>query len=206
MFLTLPLYHPTVFSLQSTSRFWRGMLTSFEIIGQRAKSEIRDRLERISVRYEKLVVLVSTDASDGFSDELEKQEWTALSEFIGFTSGLECNIIVNFVFGGGEALPRWIISLIIQHRTAEELISDVTQWELFLRRAGMNVFAAQYVLASVMTLPSVRTRKPSRAETCGLSQFVDMNRNERNARFRDVCGVRLLERVSDAVDAKWSLQ
>ncbi|MCJ1250599.1 hypothetical protein MMC30_007827 [Trapelia coarctata] len=99
------------------------------------------------------------------------------------------------------------------------LRQEETNWELFLRRAGMNAYAAQGVLASLR--PPVLDRRWERldmgsragrlgrdeeaAETkrFGLGAFVRMSEAERMRRFEGLVGRGLLERVGRVLDGRW---
>lgn len=81
------------------------------------------------------------------------------------------------------------------------MLLEETHWELFLRRAGLNAFAAQAVLAQLKAPDGVDAGSPSKAGTFGLTAFVEMGREQRVRRFGMMCGVRLMERVSAVVDA-----
>ena len=100
-------------------------------------------------------------------------------------------------------MSKWIVSNIVQFRVDTELIADETFWELFLRRAGLNAFAAQAVIGELKAPDGVDPGIPSKAGLFGLTSFVEMGREERLARFGATCGHRVLARVSAVVDARW---
>lgn len=186
------------------------IVTTLQKIGQKplpgqkkAKSEIRTRVEQVSLRYENLLVLVSEDNKSETTNGLDSYGSHALTEFIGFKAGLDCNVVVQFVPGGDQILAKWILSAVVQHRSSEELLADQTHWELFLRRAGMNAFAAQVVLAQMKAPEGVDGSSPSRAGCFGLTGFVEMAKQERIARFEGLCGRKLLKRVSEAIEIGW---
>lgn len=169
--------------------------------GQKSKPPIRARLERASRRYEKILVLVSASGVDECMSDLNENDCNAFGEFVGFTSGLDTTILVSFVGGGDKTLSKWLANSIIQHAGANSnLLEEETHWELFLRRAGMNTFAAQYISAAA------RTQNPQRGDQVGqygMANFVLMGRQQRIDSFGEICGSRLLERVSDCLDARW---
>jgi len=172
--------------------------------GQKTKPAVRERLEKVSARYEQLIVLVS-EGGDGTTNGLNENDCQALSEFIGFTLGLSSTIIVHFVGGGEETLAKWLVSSIIHHSPVGEydLLEDETHWELFLRRAGMNAFAAQVIAAALKAPDGIDPQSPTKSGLFGLTAFVEMGLEQRIARFGAACGRRLLERVSAVVDARW---
>lgn len=173
--------------------------------GQKTKPASRDRLEKVGVRYERLIVLVGEGGSDDEASELDESDCMALSEFIGFTLGLDTTVNVHFVGGGEETLSRWLVSIIIRYSDGGgcDLLDDETHWELFLRRAGMNAFAAQAVIADLKAPEGVDPWSPSKAGHFGLVAFVEMGLEQRVVRFGGICGRKVLERVSAAIDARW---
>jgi len=100
-----------------------------------------------------------------------------------------------------------------------QLRQEETNWELFLRRAGMNTYAAQAVLASLR--PPVLDRRWERLDTgsrsgrkdgneeitetkrWGLATFVRMSEEERLRKFEGIIGRGLLERVGRVLDGRW---
>jgi hypothetical protein len=173
--------------------------------GQNTKPAVRDRVEKVSGRYEKLIVLITEGRGDETTNGLDDSDCLAYSDFIGFISGFETSITALFIAGGEETLAKWLASTILQHCVVgeSELLMEETHWELFLRRAGLNAFAAQAVLAQLKAPDGVDPRSPSKAGTFGLTAFVEMGREQRVRRFGVVCGLMLMERVSAVVDAGW---
>ena len=173
--------------------------------GHKTKAEIRARLEKVSLRYEKLVVLITEGRQDEETNGIDENDCLALSEFMGFTAGLVAVTTVQFIGGGEQTLAKWLASIAVQNCMVDstELLPEETYWELFLRRAGMNAFAAQEVIAKLKAPDGVDATSPSKAGQFGLTAFVEMGREQRIARFAGVCGRGVLERVSDVVDAKW---
>jgi hypothetical protein len=171
--------------------------------GQKTKPAIRDRLKKVGARYEKLIVLVTEDRQDETTRELDDSDCNAFSEFAGFAQCLETAVNIQFVGGGEVTLAKWLVYAIAQHRSEEELLPDETHWELFLRRAGLNAFAAQHIIGSFKATDGVDLSSPSKAAHFGLTAFVEMGREQRIARFGPVCGNRLMARVSAVADARW---
>jgi hypothetical protein len=173
--------------------------------GSKGKPALQERLEKVSLKYENLFVFIGENRADETSNGLDQTDCIALAEFIGFASGLDTNILVQFVGGGEVTLSKWIVSIILQHvMSDQELLLDETHWELFLRRAGMNAFAAQKILAELKAPGGVDTGSPTKAGQFGLTAFIEMGRKQRIARFGNTCGRRLLERVSAVVDTRWA--
>jgi hypothetical protein len=175
--------------------------------GQKTKAAIRERLEQVSTRYEKLVIYVSEGRADETTNGLDANDCAAYGSFAGFALGLNSSIIVQFVGGGEGALSKWLASTIAQNRVTGEssLLEEETHWELFLRRAGMNAFAAQAIMAELKEPDGVNALSPSKAGLFGLPAFVDMALEQRITRFGPLCGRGLIERVSTVIDADWRI-
>lgn len=160
-------------------------------------------MESVSLRYDSLLILVSEDNQSETAYGMDYYDCQALADFMGFKSGLKCNVVVRFVPGGDRILSQWLMNAMVQHRSTEELLVDQTHWELFLRRAGMNAFAAQIILSRMKAPEGVDGSSPVKAGLFGVTGFVEMSKHERVARFEELCGRRLIERVSDVIDARW---
>ena len=172
--------------------------------GQKTKVAIRGRLEKVSARYEKIIVLVTEGRPDETARELDDSDCIAFSEFVSFAITLPATISVQYVGGGDSTLAKWLVSSISSHKVDVELLAEETHWELFLRRAGLNPFAAQAVILNVKAPENVNASNSSKAAHFGLTAFVEMGKEQRIARFGHICGNRLIERVGAAVDAIWS--
>lgn len=174
---------------------------------QSAKNGLQERIEKIALRYDRLIILVG--GGGGLDDTLRdmgSSDTAALTDFQGFASGLQCNTLVHHIGGGDDTLSRWVASLVCRHGQSEpnvqnDLIEAETLWELWLRRAGFNVYAAQAV-AGQLKVP--KTETDTKQGHHGLAAFVTMTRNERMRRFGPLVGPRVLERVSQAVDEIWN--
>ncbi|KAK7738840.1 hypothetical protein SLS63_002177 [Diaporthe eres] len=174
---------------------------------QSAKTGLQDRIEKISLRYDRLIILVGGGGGpDDTLREIGSSDAAALTDFQGFASGLQCNTLVHYIGGGDDTLSRWVASLVCRHGQSDPniqngLLEVETLWELWLRRAGFNVYAAQ-VVAGQLKVP--KTDIETKRGHHGLAAFVTMTRNERMRRFGPMVGPRVLERVSQAVDELWN--
>lgn len=177
--------------------------------GQVARPAIKERIKRASPRYERLLVLINGGRSTFESNaiegsELDSNDCEALVEFTNFCSALESEVQITFIAGGEDNLAKWVVAMMVKHGITDpglKLIQDETLWEVFLRRAGMNAFAAQAILAN---LKAPDQAEPEISEEYGLAAFVRMAMKERFARFETLMGGRqLLARVSRVLDAKW---
>jgi hypothetical protein len=186
--------------------------------GQVAKSAIRERIRRAAPRYERLLVIVSHDTSasstitvsNTAAGQLDHRDCEALSEFTAFCSAMDDDCRAFLVAGTEETLAQWIVSLMIKYGLIDSnvrLLQDETLWEVFLRRAGMNAFAAQAILSELKPPDSDSSRYRSAvhpANKYGLSAFVNMSMEERLARFQSLLGgSNLLTRCSRTLDVGW---
>lgn len=179
--------------------------------GQTARSAVREAIIRAAPRYERLLVLVSgvsngeslVDSNEA-SPELTESDCEALVEFMGVCSNMEQDTQAIFIAAGEEQLAHWIVAMMVKHGVSDpqlKLLQDETLWEIFLRRAGMNAFAAQAILAE---LRAPDPDSEQRHVDFGLTAFVQMDLAERLARFEGILGGRgLMKRVSKKLDARW---
>ena len=203
----------------STGLIWTSMqkIKQRSLPGQVNRSAIRERISRTSPRFERLFVLVSQNVNTDPSldivstavQSLNDDDSTAFAELAAFCSGLPDEVQTFFVAGGEEDLAKWIVAMMVKHgMNADEgikLLQDETLWEVFLRRAGMNAFGAQAILATLKSPVQNRCDTVDTQETeFGLTAFVKMSAEERFAQFETMFGGRrLLERVSKVLDARW---
>lgn len=183
--------------------------------GQISQSTIRDRITRVAKRYERLIILISggndnivdhsgDDAIQTILDPITESDGAALAEFIAFCSTLREDVQALFVPGGEEQLAQWVVATMARYCSNNiSLLQDETLWELFLRRAGMNAFAAQTVLCQLG--PSSRDFEGQEVVESALRVFVNMSLEERLRRFEGLLGGRsVLIRVSERLDARWA--
>ncbi|KAK1961998.1 hypothetical protein LY78DRAFT_740598 [Colletotrichum sublineola] len=123
-------------------------------------SQARQRLARVAPLYERVVVLVSegnpTGEQAGPLDGADAEAYASFVAF-GFSLGRSsgCSVRIMYVAGGGQTLARWTCALVATHvaeaapDVQQILVAEETEWELFLRRAGFNMYAAQVALAVV---------------------------------------------------------
>ncbi|KAI1809714.1 hypothetical protein GGS20DRAFT_590315 [Poronia punctata] len=179
--------------------------------GRSGESAIRERIRHLISRYEQLIVLVSEgNLVDETAREFTPSETCGYAEFVSFAAGLGHQIEVFYVGGGEATVATWLVSLIAHHaheaaEIQEKIMQDETQWELFLRRAGFNAYAAQAVLIRLKAASDqINQRESSWAER-GLSALVKMSAGERLKHFRDLMGGEdVLNRVSRMLEARWS--
>ncbi|KAF2492104.1 hypothetical protein BU16DRAFT_467223 [Lophium mytilinum] len=204
------------------------VLTTLQQIKQRAlpgqpdHSSVRARMYDLSERYEQLVVFVSEGLSaerekDGLENPVDEYDTTALSELEGLCSSMEAAVSIKYLSGGKESLARWIvwamqrwgISMIPDRPNEMKLLQEETLWELFLRRCGLNAYAAQAILATLKPPPntpfvSTSESDQNESQVFGLPAFILMAADERVERFQILLGGnRILNRVSALIDQRW---
>ncbi|KAI0385885.1 hypothetical protein F5Y04DRAFT_276407 [Hypomontagnella monticulosa] len=175
--------------------------------GQNALSAIRERIRHVALRYERLIILVSEgNRIDETVRDLTPPESASYTDFVGFTTGLDTNAQVYYVGGGNDTLVRWLVSFLIRHapeaaEAQHNLIQDESLWELFLRRAGTNAYAAQAILGRLKLPDDVSEEQSSKY---GLPAFIRMTPAERVEAFRGLMGgERVLGRVNETVEMRW---
>ncbi|KAF5872449.1 putative nucleoporin nup49 protein [Botrytis fragariae] len=187
--------------------------------GHKTAVPIRDRLEKVSARYENLVILVASPTTGiGDSDSI------AWADFVGFTLTLPARIIVNYIpvdktNSEDQSIAKFISYLIIQDSGGTlsnpvlELLEQESYWEIWLRRAGTNAYAAQAMIAELKE-PEPRCKMGDEGYEremqmiheggpYGLTQFVVMGLEERIRRLGGLVGRGVLERVSRVIDQIW---
>lgn len=194
------------------------LLTTFLMIkqrslpGQSTHSPIQQRILLALPRYERLIILVSevrpVSHSASSASLLEKpschSDDEALLDIRAFCRTLSPPPEILFAVGGEEQMAWWIVSQMIQHslsysRPVSPLRQEETTSELGLRRAGMNAYGAQVILAEIEALQDGRWD-----EVLGLTVFMEMSVIERIRMFEGLFGGRrLLGRVGAVLDAGW---
>ncbi|KAL6904257.1 hypothetical protein GGI43DRAFT_315231 [Trichoderma evansii] len=168
--------------------------------GSQAQTPLRDRVQKVSQKYETLLVLVSESHPSGeFSGALASSDIAAYADFVSFTVALDGEINVQLVPGAEQTLASWVSAFMSQnsyksHDLKRLLSSEETPWEVFLRRAGMNVFAAK-----ILSKTLFEQSGPS-----GLAVFLMMPVQERVVRFAPLLGGdKILRLTARALDQRW---
>ena len=189
----------------STGLIWTTLqkVKQCSLPGQLARSAIKERIIATSLRYERLIILISDDRID-----LDHSDCEALVDINVFCSALLNYVQVIFIVGGEDDLAKWIVAVMVKQTVpGTRLIQDETLWEVFLRRAGMNAFSAQAILGTLKALEhnDVGRRTLHQEELdSGLPVFVRMPFETKVARFETLLGGRrLLRRVNDSLNARW---
>ncbi|KAK6431902.1 hypothetical protein LTR95_011934 [Oleoguttula sp. CCFEE 5521] len=175
--------------------------------GQNDFRGVRERITAVAAQVERLLVFVSeANNSETGPGDLDDRDAEALSDVIAFTSSFDSEVEVTYVPGGDTDLTGWTAAAVASYSVADgsiTLLQDETLWERFLRKAGLNAFAAQATLGQLKRTNSTSS-EATMEERSGLAAFVCMSVEERVRRFGKLLGGdRLLRRVSQVVDAKW---
>lgn len=182
-------------------------------------SPLRERIARTCVPYEQLYVLIchpssfiktrtplisNLDNPEPTSMTIDTPTANSIRSLVSFSSSLSLVASVTPLIVPYEPseLMKWITSLAYKHALQSlpipaQLQEEETTSELFLRRAGLNPFAAQYIL-STMTDGSDGDGRSS-----SLTTFVNMDPRERRQRFVAVIGERLFSRVERRLEMRW---
>lgn len=175
--------------------------------GHKGNAAIREHLSSVALRYEHLIVLVSEgNRIDETVRSLSPSEYEGYADFSGFVAGLNTGGQTYYIGGGDDTLAKWLVSFIIQHSCEAAdiqsmLLSEESLWELYLRRAGLNAYAAQAIPA---LLKAPDEESGEELGQFGLSQFIRMPATERLRMFKGILGgENVLTRVSNVVDTRW---
>ena len=195
----------------STGLLW----TTLQKVKQRSlpghvvQSAIQERVRCVASRYERLIILVNEGRRSGEGHRshpgsgIDSSDLEAIAHFAAFCSSLEDETQMMVSPGGIEELSIWIVALMVKHSVPYlgfALVQEETLWEVFLRRAGMNAFAAQVILGKL----DEKNMKRRERSDFGLTAFVKMSEEERFARFEKVLGGRkLLSRISQTIESRW---
>ncbi|KAF3941808.1 hypothetical protein ABW19_dt0206898 [Dactylella cylindrospora] len=165
---------------------------------------IRDRIARLAERYEELVVGVIVDFGGSAvcsAVGLSRMDSMVIAGFRGFCTALG-NVRVSVIrdSGTGKEVSRWVVKILgvyterwrkfrIEVRVFEA--SSAYQWETFLRRAGLNSYAAQAVVGKI------------KEADCRLVDFLAMNREDRRSIFEHLIGRNVLARLEELIEKRW---
>ncbi|KAH9897199.1 hypothetical protein F4778DRAFT_783304 [Xylariomycetidae sp. FL2044] len=177
--------------------------------GHKGQAAIRERISSVAARYERLIILVSQNNSDDESTrDLTSHECASYTEFLGFVTALDTNAQAYYIGGGGDTLIKWLVFFIGRYAAEaasihDLLIEDESCWEVFLRRAGMNAYAAQGILGILKTPQS--TAGEENGSEYGLPVFLRLTPEERIERYGGLLGgARVLDRVNKVLERSWT--
>ena len=188
------------------------MLTTLQRLMQKSlpnqvtRNVIRERVVQLARRYERLIIMVHEERNSNQERPLDNRECSELVSLINFCAAQNHDIQVMYIPGDESALATWIVASMVRYGLDDpdvQLLQDESSWELFLRKAGMDAFAAQVVLKKLNTPDSMPTS--STEQHYGLPGFVMMDEAERLKRFGALFGgEKILRKVSMAIDGSWT--
>ena len=188
------------------------MLTTLQRLMQKSlpnqvtRNVIRERVVQLARRYERLIITVHEERNSNQERPLDNRECGELVSLINFCAAQNHEIQVMYIPGDESALATWIVASMVRYGLDDpdvQLLQDESSWELFLRKAGMDAFAAQVVLKKLNAPESMST--PSTEQRYGLPGFVMMDEAERLKRFGALFGgEKILRKVSMAIDGSWT--
>lgn len=188
--------------------------------GQANFTGIRDHIVAVSARLERMIVLVSegsTASADSDMDvkPMDDRDCEALADLNAFATALQAEVQVLYIAGGDNEMVKWIAVAATTHGIIDgsgSLLQEETLWERFLRKAGLNTYAAQAILNRLRESPagsqysgssSFINSSPSTGRH-GLPAFVMMSANDRIREFGDLLGgERVLQRVNAVLESSW---
>ncbi|THX76814.1 hypothetical protein D6D05_05976 [Aureobasidium pullulans] len=172
--------------------------------GQVTRNVVRERIVQLARRYERLIVMVHEDRAGSQQRPLDSRESGEIVSLVNFCAAQSHEIQVMYIPGDEIALAIWIVASMVRFGLNDpevQLLQDETSWELFLRKAGMDVFAAQVILIKLKVPDSGPS--PSDKRQYGLPAFVMMGEAERLRRFGGLFGgEKILRKVSMAIDGR----
>lgn len=188
------------------------MLTTLQRLMQKSlpnqvtRNVIRERIVQLARRYERLIIMVHEERNSSQERPLDNRECCELVSLINFCAAQNHEIQVMYIPGDESALATWIVASMVRYGLDDpdvQLLQDESSWELFLRKAGMDAFAAQVVLKKLNAPESMPTS--STKQRYGLPGFVMMDEAERLKRFGALFGGdKILRKVSMAIDGSWT--
>ncbi|PTB66903.1 hypothetical protein BBK36DRAFT_160476 [Trichoderma citrinoviride] len=169
--------------------------------GSQHLAPLRERVQKVSQKYETLIVLVSETNSQGeFMGTLAPSDTAAYADFVGFAAALGGDVDVHFVPEATGTMGSWVLAYMCRYSSqcvaalSRFLASEETPWELLLRRAGMNVFAAKVLSKTLF----------EQAGESGLAAFLNMPVRERVRRYGSLLGgEKVLLVTGKVLDRRW---
>lgn len=144
-------------------------------------SSTRQRIADVALLYERLFVLVL--------GTVRSSDTETIAGFMSFAAALRLRVYVRVISEKEDIAASWAVALMAREGSPVRLLDEETLWERFLRRAGLNAFAAQVVLRECREV--------------GLRGLLKMEGEERRRLFVAVAGERVGERVGQRLAGVW---
>jgi hypothetical protein len=174
--------------------------------GQVTRNVVRERVVQLARRYERLIIMVHENRSSNQQRPLDNRECSELVSLMNFCAAQNHDIQVMYIPEDESALATWIVASMVRFGFDDpdvHLLHDESSWELFLRKAGMDAFAAQVVLSKMKVPDSMPAS--SNKQHYGLPGFVMMDEAQRLKKFGALFGgEKILRKVSMAIDGSWT--
>ncbi|KAF4988727.1 hypothetical protein FGRMN_9595 [Fusarium graminum] len=168
--------------------------------GSTGLTSFRERVRLVSEKYESLFVLVSeTNTLGEYVGSPTTSDIAGYADFVRFTMGLTGGVSTFLVSGSEETASKWALSIMSRYSSPAKQFRDFLDfrdgmWELFLRRTGLNVSAAQVVAGLLM----------SEYGELGLAKFFRMDAEQRVSKYGQIMGgKRVLDNASRVLDQEW---
>ena len=177
--------------------------------GSKSPQALQARLVSVAPRYETLILVVSQNPTkDASPVALTPSDSAAVAEITSFGKSayfksLNTDVSVILCLGGERHVAHWVVALMVQHSrniSGVVLKQEEAPWEVWLRRLGMNAFAAQAILSS---LNNSGSSNGPQDKSIGLPELVQMDASERTGRLSGALGPATLERLNKILDASW---
>jgi len=223
------LYHPEVEVDIILSPSTGLVLTTLQMIQQISlpgagvqRIPSHDSIRQLSVRYERLVILVSQSAAhdrpSGFPGQqppsgtasigvapppMTSYDVIALARLNVLTASLPADTIVQLIAGGERELAGWAAFYMSNTLDSGDVAIAMEEsfWEQALRRAGLNCFAACTVLS---ILGRGEYGGTGEDPSFGLPAFIQMRPEDRLNMFRGLFGGdNILKRVNTCLEKSW---
>jgi len=171
---------------------------------------VRVAIQTLTNQYSHIIVLVIVPEAD--TSRLSKRDRDAISSLRHSATdlrqatpeGIGTHIQVDCVSAGADYLAHQLIAHIAGERARSDtsppfqLMTDETQWEVWLRRAGLNAWVAQILTRGQLV---VRAQDIEKILWSGLQGFAAMPEEEKIATFSVALeGEAMVRRVSRAVE------
>ena len=174
--------------------------------GRGKDSTLRGRVRAVAERFERVIVLIGPNEGAEIA-RFHENEVNDVNELVVFCAALDSCVSVFVVLGDELKLAEWLVGILCTEKATlreSQILKDLTYWEMFLRRLGMNAFAAQVMLQELKAAQGEKVDKASGNEPGGLPAFIAMCDNESFDYVEDIMGGRrALLTVSGIVTATW---
>lgn len=168
--------------------------------GSTTLTPFRERVKTVSGKYEVLFILVSeTNPLGEYVGSPTASDIAGYADFVRFTTSLRASISTFLISGSEVTASKWALSIMSRYSSPARQFGQFLDfrdgvWELFLRRAGLNISAAQ-VIAGLLV---------SEYRELGLAEFLGMSPEQRVSKYGQIMGGRrALNNVSRVLDQEW---